>query len=258
MFAVRSRPPSLALEQGGLHRGSEQYLIKGIEVSFSLGEMKKRSASQAGLSGPAFKRMRSGGVIWAPSMVAKKRATALPELKNIDTTDLNFPAFGATTGQLTLLNGCIQGSAATNRIGRRIRMVSVYLRGRILMAGTSTGSSPIRIIIFYDRQTNGAAPTATDLLTSDAISSFNNLNNNRRFQVVADITRSCIGTAGPQALYFSNFKKIDLSTEFNTGNAGTVADITTGSLYALCYASPGIGVASLITNLNVRVRFSDA
>lgn len=182
---------------------------------------------------------------------------SLTELKNIDVNPINFPAFGATTGQLTLLNGCIQGSGATNRIGRRITMRSIQLRGRIQVAATTTGASPVRLIIFYDRQANGTAPTATDLLNADTISDFNNLSNNRRFVIVAEQIRSCIGTAGPQSIYFNMYKRIKLITEFNTGNAGTVGDIQTGSLYCLAYASAGIQVASLACNVQTRVRFTD-
>lgn len=223
----------------------------------------KRTSTVAGLSVPSVikkAKYNQGGVIWTPGMIAKKRAmsaSARAELKNIDVNPIGFPAFGATSGTLTLLNGCVQGAGASNRISRRVTLRSVQLRGRIQMAATTTGASPIRLIVFYDRQSNGAAPSATDLLTGNSISDFTNLSNNRRFLIVADEIRSCIGTAGPQSVYFNFYRKLNLVTEFNTGNAGTVADIATGSLYVLAYASPGIGVASLNCDVQSRVRFTD-
>lgn len=186
-----------------------------------------------------------------------RRMTSM-EKKNLDSS-LNFPAFATLTGSLTLLNASVAGGLPTNRVGRRINLASVLIRGAVQLAPTSTGSSPVRIIIFFDKQTNKAAPAATDLLDVDTISGKQLLANSHRFRVLRDIIVPCVGTAGPQSFYINEYIKFTKQTEYIDGaGAGTVADITTGGLFALVYTSGGIGVAALQSGLNARVRFTDA
>lgn len=190
------------------------------------------------------------------TLVPVQRQINLGELKNADNTVI-WPAFGAVFGSFSLLNGLAQGTSATTRIGRKIVMKSVYVRGPVQMAPTGTGSSPLRMLIIYDKQTNGAVPLATDVLLVDGIGNPNNLNNSRRFVTLADIVVPCIGTAGPQSTYFVFYKKLNLVTEFNNGTNGTVSDIQTGSVYALTYTTGSIGTASLQYGTIARIRFSD-
>lgn len=179
------------------------------------------------------------------------------ELKNADNT-ITFPAAGSAAGTATLVNGLANGTTAITRIGRRVTMKSVYIRGQVQLAATSTGATPIRLMVVYDRQPNGAAMTATDILLTDAIASPNNLSNSRRFQTIIDHVVPVIGTAGPQGYYYELYKKLDLATEYNNGSAGTVADISTGSLVAWVWTTNQIGVASLLSNVICRVRYADA
>lgn len=179
------------------------------------------------------------------------------ELKNIDTNP-TFPAFGVGTGTLTLLNGVSQGTTATTRLGRRITLKSLYLRGFVGMGATSTGYAPIRCIIVYDKQANGAAPAATDVLLTNTLSSPNNLSNSRRFVTLVDyIIPNGIGTSGPQGQQIQVYKKLNHPVEFNNGSAGTVADIQTGSVYALFYLSTTLAVASAVSDITCRIRFAD-
>lgn len=185
------------------------------------------------------------------------------EKKNIDTT-LNVaggqvPAFGVATGIVTCLNACTAAATPTSRVGRRICMTSVYIRGQGSLAPTSTGSESVRVIVVYDKQCNKALPGAADILVADNIQSQMLLANSHRFRVVRDILVPCVGTAGPQSFYIDEFVKLNnLETEYidNVG-AGTFADITSGGLFALIYANQGIGTASATCNLNARVRFTD-
>lgn len=184
------------------------------------------------------------------------------EKKNIDST-VTFAGLNVATGTVTVLNACTAGGLPTNRVGRRICMKSVLIKGFFSMQPTSTQSCPIRMIIVYDKQTNKAAPAAADILAADAIQNPNLLANSHRFQVIRDIIIPCIGTAGPQSVYVNEYAKINLETEFIDGaGAGTVADITSGGLFALAYANGttaagGIGVAVIANNITTRVRFTD-
>jgi len=180
---------------------------------------------------------------------------SMGELKNKDSV-LTFPAFATGTASITLLNGLQQGTTATTRLGRRIVMKSVYLFGQCQLAPTSTGSVTVRVVVVYDKQANATAPTAADLWGADGINNMNNLSNSRRFVTIIEDIRN-LGTAGPQATFYQKYKKLNLPVEFNAGSAGTIGDIQTGSLYAFVVTTNALGVASLTTAVQVRVRYSD-
>lgn len=209
---------------------------------------------------PAARRYGPVGFIPSRGGATYARRMTRTEKKNID-QNVTLSGFGSATGSLTLLNACTAGGLPTNRVGRRIIMTSVMLRGRFQMAPTSTGTCSIRVIIFYDKQTNKSNPIATDLLVSDTIEALNLLANSHRFKILRDIIIPCVGTAGPQSAYLNEYIKIPRGcheVEYVDGaGAGTVADITSGGLFALVYSDNLIGTASLSQNLNCRVRFTD-
>jgi len=179
------------------------------------------------------------------------------ELKDI--TQLNTSLIPlAATNVVTLLNGVAQGTAATQRLGRRIVMKSLLLKGTVTLAATSTGSSPLRFLVVYDTQTNATAPAATDVLLADNNISPMNLSNSRRFKTLCDINIPCIGTGGPQSVSFDRYIKMNLPVEFNTGSAGTVGDIQTGSVYMLSsQANSILTAAPSESSVYSRIRFSD-
>lgn len=179
------------------------------------------------------------------------------ELKNVDTTTGSIVQLGTPSAAATLLNGLAQGTTATTRLGRRITMKSIYILWEGNMAATSVGASPLRLLIVYDKQANATAPVATDVLQTDAIFDASNLSNSHRFVTLCDEIVESVGTGGPQAWFRKIYKKINLQTEFNTGSAGTIGDIQTGSVYAFCWQSGGIITAVPTSTLKTRIRYSD-
>jgi len=124
------------------------------------------------------------------------------------------------------------------------------------LQGTSGGVSPVRLLIVYDKQTNGATPATVDIESVDAIRSPMNLNNNERFIIVADETYEPVNGA-TTAIYGKGYRKLNLPVEFNAGSAGTVADITKGALFALAWQN-GSMVTMTLNQLYTRVRYTDA
>lgn len=180
------------------------------------------------------------------------------EQKDLTTSNvIGLPAVGQLTGVLTLINGCAQGTTAFTRIGRRIKMTSLYIRIWNLTAATQVGSSTTRIIVVYDKQSNATAPVATDILLADGIQNGNNLSNSRRFVTLCDKVMQSIGPAGPQAAYKKIYLKLNHPVEFNTGSAGTIGDIQTGAVYVLLYANGGTTTAGSSHQTFTRIRFVD-
>jgi len=179
------------------------------------------------------------------------------ELKNVDVSSSALIVAAQTTATALLLNGLAQGTTATTRIGRRVTLKSLYFRFQASMAATSAGASPIRLLVVYDKQTNATPTTAGLVLASDALNSLNLLDNARRFVTLCDVMLPCLGTGGPQAVAHVFYKKINLPMEFNTGSAGTVGDIQTGSIYMLAFQNGGIITANPTQAFNCRIRYTD-
>lgn len=194
--------------------------------------------------------IRTGG--WAnPSRMAERKfKDTLSQSATI--------TFGAGTFTApAILNGLTQGSDATNRIGRKVIWKSLYLRMTAALAATSTGGGNIRCIIVYDKQANAAAPAVTDILVQDAFTSPNNLNNRDRFVTLCDQITDPIGAATEFSAHIEYFKKINLETVFNSGNAGTIGDIQSGSLYIMFAQQGTIATASGQITWSTRLRFDD-
>lgn len=180
------------------------------------------------------------------------------ELKDITTTGAtSLTLFNSGAGQLILLNGVARGAAATERVGRQIKMKSIYLRYVCYPAPTSAGASPVRVMIVYDKQTNTVAPTALEILTVDNVYSPNQLANSRRFVTLMDRVLA-ISTLGEAVGTIEFYKKMNLDTQFNAvGNTGTVTDIQSGSIYMFVWGTAGIQTASLLGGWTARIRFED-
>jgi len=190
-----------------------------------------------------------------------------PEKKFIDSG--GFFTYAASAGTtittvgtptMQLLNGLVQGTDSVTRIGRKIMMKSIQIRNAIGKA-VQTSSSIIRTIVFYDTQTNGAAPVVTDLLQASTLATYIvsplNLNNRERFRILWDKT-DVVGADGADnaIVYQDYYKKLNMAVIFNASNAGTVADIQTGSVYALTMGTlPTANAYDIATY--VRIRFID-
>lgn len=186
-----------------------------------------------------------------------------------------------SAGVLTLLNGLTRGTDSYQRVARRVKLVRVNVRGHIqnYQAGAAPGADYLRAFLVYDRESNGATPALSDILqdttsagaTSTSAYSQVNINNADRFAIVKEwlwgtIHQSNVGggSTGVDTLPtlsevpFKYSKKLDLDTRFNSGNAGTSADITTGALYLVTCGIQSAANAQYALNIDCRVRFVDA
>lgn len=172
------------------------------------------------------------------------------------------------SGDLILLNGIARGDDIDERIGRQITMKSIEVHMRFEAKAPEAGVTPsaIRVLIVYDRQTNGAALTVAQVLSSVGgplvTLAPKNLENRDRFQILRDMkfglpcSVSTDFMAAPKVMKF--YQGVNLSTTYNTGDAGTVADITTGSLYMITLASDAAAGAHMpLYSFVSRVRYAD-
>jgi len=180
------------------------------------------------------------------------------EVKFVDNSVSLATAIGAATwtaGQL--LNGLANGSDASTRVGRKVTLKSVLVRASAALAATSVGGSPLRILVVYDKQANATAPAITDILLADSFTSQNNLSNRDRFVTVFDQITDTLSVNSNFSLSQTMFKRINMETMFNAGSAGTIGDITSGSLYLFFCQNSGITVAAPTMIYRTRVRYTD-
>lgn len=194
------------------------------------------------------------------------------EKKSVDTSascqfQLN-PATGAISGiePLFLINGVAAGTSISQRIGRKCRFTSIYIRMRVV-TGNTPQSQIARLIVVLDKQPNGAVMTGQQLLgslTSGVANPWapNNLDNRDRFKVLCDKTRLIQtngGTSGATSdvAFFKIYKKINIQTTYS-GTDALIGSISTNALYMMCVGSNASDAATNAVGTFVcRVRYTD-
>jgi len=188
------------------------------------------------------------------------------------------------TGTIEALNLIQVGSSMFNRIGRRIEMTSVRLEAYVNPINATRNCSVDlgRIMIVYDRQTNGAFPAITDVIQDTDQTGANtttaqtgiNMNNRDRFVSILDhrmYLPQGTTTAGVASLlqpadaeYFkpviNEFRKLRmLTTHYKAdSNPAVIGDITTGGLFIFSLANNTAGSDMWqIANWNVRLKYVD-
>lgn len=157
-----------------------------------------------------------------------------------------------------------EGSDIDNRIGRKVSLYKLALRG-VIRGSYAVGQANIltspafRIILYQDMQTNGVQSQGEELMaapgtanTSLAFSTFQNLSNLGRFKVLKDLvlrprivtaavdtsnsgTGVNTSTQGYSDIIFKivvKFKK-PVVVKFNATNGGTIGDIVDNSFHLI-------------------------
>jgi len=202
------------------------------------------------MSGTTMQAIRTGG--WANPVRGG-------ELKFVDVNSaIAVGGAGVTTfGTGILLNGLANGSDASTRIGRKVNLKSIYVRWSALFVAGAGGGGAIRILVVYDKQANATAPVITDILLANDFNSPNNLSNRDRFVTLCDYVTEQLSTASNLSDTGVIRKGLNLETMFNAGSAGTIGDITSGSVYMFIAQSGGITTTAPTMSYRSRIRYTD-
>jgi len=175
------------------------------------------------------------------------------EFKSVDVTQ-NFAM--NQTGALYLLNGIARGDDINERTGRQVILKSVELKCDNYITATTGVRQTQRVLVVYDSQTNATALTILQVLNAVTVISMKNLENRKRFQILLDKTLDLM-PSGDERQHWKWYKKLNHQVQFNNGDAATVADIVTGSLYFITIGSNVAGVNAGTSDITVRVRYTD-
>ncbi len=169
---------------------------------------------------------------------------------------------GTVTNSLLLI---AQGLTAITRIGRRIIVRSLHWHINLTLGNqtdpTKT-SDVVRIILYVDRQANGATIAVLDFLESATFLSFRNLSNSKRFRVLMD--KSFImqasafagnGTANDSGRVVKQHHfntRLNLKVEYSAGG-GAITELESNNIGVLAISEAGL---TTLTS-KIRVRFTD-
>lgn len=185
-------------------------------------------------------------------------------LKNL--INVEFKASGdsqnvasSAIAQFFLMNGLTRGDQINQRGGRQVRFKSIQLKGTISRSSASTGvGDRLRIVVFIDKQANASAPSFSDLFenvlgATPNVSTFRNLDNRKRFVILNDRVYNL--DADDPSREYNYYRKLDMKTIYDDGNAGTIADITTNSLYVMVVSNTSVNPPQF--NFAYRTRYID-
>lgn len=168
--------------------------------------------------------------------------------------------------QVWLLNTIPQGAGVSQRTGKRVRLVSLQIRGSIVVPANS---NPVAVdcsmLVVYDKRPTGALPLQTDILTSTDTRGFMNDNNTGRFRVIRRFDFNLVGTTfTPAGVSSGSMKSLDtyvslkgLNTVFESVGTGGIGDIDSGALYFVPLSNVGTTNAPS-SEMSFRVRFTDS
>lgn len=189
--------------------------------------------------------------------------------------DLRFTtqSIDSDTAKFINMNPLILGTDNFQRIGRKVMMKSIFINGRLIVDGTSDENDYIRIILIYDRQSNGAVPSIADVLTSTdengATSSTShdqlNIDNvGHRFKILRDYRFGWNATSSNAAvegakdyknpMTFKFYQKLNLPAKYDAGNIIP----NEGHLFLFIYGDEPAATNPFNVTLSGRLRYTDS
>lgn len=221
-----------------------------------------------------------------------RRAEAVGEIKGVD-YDLDdemplnkvVPATFNTNDAIICVNAIRQGTGSYERVGRKIKPRTLFIRGVIRQTSTANGTmawpAQVRMCVVWDKQPSGVLPTYDQIFgitdsegdTQVDFSSPPNYANMDRFRVLADEIVSgntafgayIVGNPAPAfngatQHVFERFVRIPKTYETVYGATAedpSVAQISSGALYVIFRATQAADTLSTIDFGVARLRYTD-
>jgi len=193
-------------------------------------------------------------------------AKSAPELKFLDTA-ISLTQDFTFGNEVTSLNVIPQDATASGRIGRKVVVKSIQLRGvlQYTPGASTTGSVAVKLAIVLDKQCNGVAATISEIFTSNLVSTaMVNLANSERFVILKQWHVTICSTAGVQTAFGSDnkwidwYQKVDIPIEYDaTAATGALATIRSNNLCLVAGCDTADGDDDIAFVGTCRLRYSD-
>ncbi len=187
------------------------------------------------------------------------------ELKfhDVDLDDAAISTGGDIVASVALIP---QGTTEVQRNGRRCTIKAINWRYDLNLATQDAVATPpvtdtVRVIMYLDRQCNGAAPAVTQILESADFQSFNNLAEKNRFRTLMDRTVNMnfdnlasdgagVVSATSKQVSFQFYKKVNIPMEFDS-TTGAITEIRSNNIGVLMISKNNVTVMAG----KIRLRF---
>lgn len=201
-----------------------------------------------------------------PISFRQKRVMVNKETGYLDTASAQYAM--DTTGSVTLLNAVPQGTAVTQRVGKKIAMKSIQVRGYSTNSATASVND-VAWLLVYDKRPTGSLPAVTDILVAVSSLSMNNDNNSGRFEVIKRVDRMLIGNASFTGAVANALTECTSASEdafvylrnretvYKAATTGAIGDIEQGALYLVTVGNTAAGTAAAALAAGFRLRFLD-
>ncbi len=215
------------------------------------------------------RRVKRGRVVKGSFLASRGRKAVMNgELKFHD-LDINSAsvAIDGTIVEDSVLT-IAQGTTESQRIGRKVIVKAINWRWNLLLSVATSSANvdeTIRLILYQDKQTNGATATVTDILETDNYQSFNQLANKSRFRTLMDrlyTLNATVGagdgttnTFGQWTLNDSVFLNVHIPIEYdNSATTGAISTMRSNNVGVLILAKDG---SLVVMDGKMRIRFAD-
>ncbi len=197
------------------------------------------------------------GTSWRPAGAVRGRKAVMDgELKFHDLDINQSPIAAAGDIAEDSLVTIAQGTDESTRIGRKVVIRSIGARCQLALPEFDAVADPVegdvvRVILYLDKQCNGAAATVLGILESADYQSFNNLSNKGRFLTLFDkelpMSYQSLASDGAGVVsggevvdIFSFHKKCNIPIEYdNSVTTGAIGSVRTNNLGLLTISKTG-------------------
>ncbi len=219
---------------------------------------------------PGFQSARRGGRVHG-KFVAPRR-TILKSAGELKFHDLDIDDAVVAVNGTIAEDSCVtiaEGNGEQERVGRRVTITKIQWKYDLILASTAVAantSDSVRVILYQDRQCNGATATALNILKTDDFQSFNNLSNSKRFTILYTRTHqlSCPSGSGrgstdtlsfgENSLNVSMNKSCNIPIEYDSSvTTGAIASVRSNNIGVLLMGKSGLCNFSS----KMRLRFTD-
>ncbi len=199
----------------------------------------------------------------------KRRRALLGEIKfhDLDIDDAVIAANGTIAEDSVLT--IAEGNGECDRVGRKVTVVKVLWRYRIEMTNqigaNPAASDEVRVVLYWDKQANGATAAVTDILKTDDFQSFRELANTGRFTILHDRVfnlrfRAAAGDGsvandwGGEGIHHIMSKNVNIPIQYDdSATTGALTSMRSNNIGVLLLSKAG--VTSFESKM--RIRFSD-
>jgi len=183
-----------------------------------------------------------------------------PSIVSIDATNpVSNPGY-----YIKCINSCAEGVSRYTRVGKRISLKSVQLKG-LVENMTGAAYNNVRALLVWDKQPTGALPNITDILNNAATMSLLNDDNSERFLILKEEYFDMTGnnTSGNMTTECNKVLKwyVTPKNKETVFSAATQSDqaagIAKGALYLVTIGVNVAGSTAASALLAFRMRFLD-